>query len=323
MATHAAAASRSAEPYRLPELLQDIRLLDLLELSGTTVQASQALDISQPTVSRRYRLLAQDFGLQRDRLQRQLFRYGSTEALRWLRLGARAHRLAAGHARIGTDPLHQPFLAGLPGLLPTPVRFRSIHTWAALVREGVIDAALVSRLEMQAAGSRLDRSGLQWVELGALPLGLVVPSGLRLDESGLPPVLVPQRSIAPGLHRLLLAEGLRLRAAGNSCNTAEHLVRRALEQELAIPTYAVTACWGNQLEYLPFPRAITTATGVLVPTDTATVRRFTGALELLKEQITQPQLHPEAYPAGLGIKKLVATSQEAAATTRTRPIPMP
>jgi len=30
----------------LPELLNDIRLLDLLELSGTTVQTSQLLNLS-------------------------------------------------------------------------------------------------------------------------------------------------------------------------------------------------------------------------------------------------------------------------------------
>ena len=34
--------------YRLPELLHDIRLLDLLELCGTTVQTSRLLQLSQP-----------------------------------------------------------------------------------------------------------------------------------------------------------------------------------------------------------------------------------------------------------------------------------
>ena len=65
MATAIKAAATSAEPYCLPELLSDIRLLDLLELSGSTVQASQFLSLSQPTVSRRYRSLAQDFDLKR------------------------------------------------------------------------------------------------------------------------------------------------------------------------------------------------------------------------------------------------------------------
>ena len=72
MATHADPIPRQAEPYRVPALLQDIRLLDLLELSGSTVQASELLSLSQPTVSRRYRSLAQDFGLERDPRQRKL-----------------------------------------------------------------------------------------------------------------------------------------------------------------------------------------------------------------------------------------------------------
>ena len=42
-----------AHRYRLPALLQDIRLLDLLELSGTTLEASRLLQLSQPTISRR------------------------------------------------------------------------------------------------------------------------------------------------------------------------------------------------------------------------------------------------------------------------------
>ncbi|MFN9568887.1 MAG: LysR family transcriptional regulator, partial [Cyanobacteriota bacterium] len=57
----------SASQYRLPEMLQDIRLLDLLELCGSTVQTGQLMNLSQPTVSRRYRSLAADFGLARKR----------------------------------------------------------------------------------------------------------------------------------------------------------------------------------------------------------------------------------------------------------------
>ncbi len=37
-----------APHYRLPELLHDIRLLDLLELSGTTVQTRRLVKLSQP-----------------------------------------------------------------------------------------------------------------------------------------------------------------------------------------------------------------------------------------------------------------------------------
>jgi hypothetical protein len=37
-----------AHPYRLPKLLEDIRLLDLLELCGTTVRTSRLMQLSQP-----------------------------------------------------------------------------------------------------------------------------------------------------------------------------------------------------------------------------------------------------------------------------------
>ena len=114
-----------AHHYRLPELLHDIRLLDLLELCGTTVQTSRLVQLSQPTISRRYRLLSEDFGLVRDRRQLWGCGYGTSAAMRLLRLGCRAHRLAAGVARIGSDLLHHPLLAGCPWLLPTPQRFRA------------------------------------------------------------------------------------------------------------------------------------------------------------------------------------------------------
>lgn len=231
---------RPSGAYRIPELLQDIRLLDLLELSGSTVQASRLLSLSQPTVSRRYRLLAQDFGLQQAPRQLKRCCYGSTEAMRWLRLGCRAHRLAAGVARIGADLMHQPFLEGIDGLLPTPTRFRSIHAWATLVREGVLDAALVSGLEIQAAGPQLDWNGLQWLELGTLPICLVrAANNWSSDGSGIKslPVLTPLRAIAPGLHRFLRAQGLSIRTAGNSCITPEDWIERLRSHPVSMAAY--------------------------------------------------------------------------------------
>ena len=80
-----------AHHYRLPELLHDIRLLDLLELCGTTVQTSRLLQLSQPTISRRYRLLSEDFGLVRDRRQLWGCGYGTSAAMRLLRLWQPKH----------------------------------------------------------------------------------------------------------------------------------------------------------------------------------------------------------------------------------------
>jgi hypothetical protein len=282
MATHADPIPRQAEPYRVPALLQDIRLLDLLELSGSTVQASELLSLSQPTVSRRYRSLAQDFDLERNLRQHQRCRYGTSDTMRWLRMGCRAHRLAAGFARIGTDLLHAPLLAGIKGLLPTPVRYRSIHTWAALVRDGVVDAALVSGLEIAAARSQLDWSELQWLELGAMPLALARPPGEAMDPTDLPPVLVPPRALAPGLHRALRHQGLSLRTTGNSCTTAEHWECKAATQGWAIPVVSHPTGWHEQ----PLPTAMQAVIGVLLPAERSTATQLHLLLEAPSRSIS-------------------------------------
>ena len=217
-----------AHHYRLPELLHDIRLLDLLELCGTTVQTSRLLQLSQPTISRRYRLLSEDFGLVRDRRQLWGCGYGTSAAMRLLRLGCRAHRLAAGVARIGSDLLHHPLLAGCPWLLPTPQRFRAAANWLELVRQGVLDGALISGLELEEAEG-LNHQELELLPLGDLPLALAfcpeapvlvgaapgrpTPKG-RAPGGRVAEVLVPDRGVAPGLRRLLRELGLPLRSGG-------------------------------------------------------------------------------------------------------------
>ncbi len=232
-----------AHHYRLPELLHDIRLLDLLELCGTTVQASRLLQLSQPTISRRYRLLSEDFGLVRDRRQLWGCGYGTSAAMRLLRLGCRAHRLAAGVARIGSDLLHHTLLAGCPWLLPTPQRFRAAANWLELVRQGVLDGALISGLELEEAEG-LNHQELELLPLGELPLAMAfcpkapvlvgaVPGrpapGGRVAE-----VLVPDRGVAPGLRRLLRELGLPLRSGGNSLQTPEDWVGRIQGSPLAL-----------------------------------------------------------------------------------------
>lgn len=232
-----------AHHYRLPELLHDIRLLDLLELCGTTVQTSRLLQLSQPTISRRYRLLSEDFGLVRDRRQLWGCGYGTSAAMRLLRLGCRAHRLAAGVARIGSDLLHHPLLAGCPWLLPTPQRFRAAANWLELVRQGVLDGALISGLELEEAEG-LNHQELELLPLGQLPLALAfcpkapvlvgaVPGrpapGGRVAE-----VLVPDRGVAPGLRRLLRELGLPLRSGGNSLQTPDDWIGRIQGSPLAL-----------------------------------------------------------------------------------------
>ena len=266
MAATPDAIPRSIRPYRTPDLLQDIRLLDLLELSGTTVQASALLNLSQPTVSRRYRLLAQDFGL--ERLPRQLkgCRYGSTEAMRCLRRGCRAHRLTAGVARIGADLLHQPLLEELDGLLPAPVRFRSIEAWAELVREGVLDGAIVSGLEFEHVGLP-ERRELDLLQLGRLPLTLMAATQAALGSGATPTqVLVPNRSVAAGLRSSLARLGLNLRTAGHTCQSATDWLQRLKNSALAMPMPELNpASWWQPLQQLPLPEPLYVPTWFVLP----------------------------------------------------------
>jgi hypothetical protein len=224
--------------YRPPELLQDIQLLDLLELCGSAVQTSRVLRLSQPTISRRYHCLARDFDLVRHRRHLWGCEYGTSAALRLLRLAYRAHRLAAGVARLGSDLLHHPLLAGCPWVLPTPQRFRAAAKWLELVRQGVLDGALVSGLELEGA-MELNLQELALVHLGELPLALgfcpEAPGRVPPGPGGpMPEVLVPARGLAPGLRRLLRELGLTLRHGGNSLRTPEDWIGRIQGSSLAV-----------------------------------------------------------------------------------------
>jgi hypothetical protein len=284
-------STRIAHRYQLPELLHDIRLLDLLELSGTTVQASQLLNLSQPTVSRRYRSLAQDFGLLRETRSLKRCRYGSSTAMRLIRLGYRAHRLAAGVARVGSDLMHHHLLAGCDWLLPTPVRFRSVDEWAELVRQGVLDAALISGLELQAA-KEADTSGLRLLELGSLCLALGVKSPLKTQQRQQPPpppsaVLVPHRGLSPGLHRALLNRGLKLRSIGSSCSTAEQWLMRLRGEPLALPLDAAACAngqWAQELMPLPLAAELCSPLWLLLPRTDGMAAVITRTLEHLQHR---------------------------------------
>jgi hypothetical protein len=255
-----------AHHYRLPELLHDIRLLDLLELCGTTVQTSRLLQLSQPTISRRYRLLSEDFGLVRDRRQLWGCGYGTSAAMRLLRLGCRAHRLASGVARLGSDLLHHPLLAGCPWLLPTPQRFRAAANWLELVRQGVLDGALISGLELEEAEG-LNHQELELLPLGQLPLALAFcpkapmlvgavhgrpAPGQRTPGGWVAEVLVPDRGVAPGLRRLLRELGLPLRSGGNSLQTPDDWIGRIQGSPLALVVADREADTWASLQRWPF-----------------------------------------------------------------------
>jgi hypothetical protein len=200
------AISAAASAYRPPALLRDLLLLDLLELTGSTQEASRHLALSQPSVSRRYRRLARDFGLRRDLRLRWGSRFGNNGSIRHLRLAARAHRIGAGQLVLGADPWHRPLLEGVGGLLLPPGRFLSGADWSQLLREGVVDGALVPAWELESGGRA--GPGVRIVELEEMPLALVAPRGGMRRTA-----LAPSFTQAPGMVRLLEAHGLTLQAA--------------------------------------------------------------------------------------------------------------
>jgi hypothetical protein len=246
----------AASRYRPPGLLRDLRLLDALALTGSSEEAGRWLAISQPTVSRRYRRLAADFGLGPRLRQARCGPIGASLSLRQLRLGARWHRFEAGVALLGTDPLHQGLLDGLNGLLAVPHRFRRCQNWLALVQAGVIDAALVSSLELElepdqdpvpqppvAPGSAPQAPAPgpdPWPPLAKavrLPLG---PWPLRLaavGEAGTPlRLLVPPAQLAPGLRTLLAGCAAPLVACAPAALHSLHAWRQQMAAEgLAAP----------------------------------------------------------------------------------------
>jgi len=87
--------------YRIPGSLRDLVLVDLLELTGSTVATAEALAMSQPSVSRRYRGVARDLGLVRNNQMPVGRRFSDTAWMRQLRRGVNHHRLACGVLRIG------------------------------------------------------------------------------------------------------------------------------------------------------------------------------------------------------------------------------
>ncbi|MCS5700269.1 hypothetical protein NZK32_14605 [Cyanobium sp. FGCU-52] len=135
--------------------------------------------------------------------------------------------------RIGSDLLHHPLLAGCPWLLPTPQRFRAAANWLELVRQGVLDGALLSGLELEVAEG-VNLQELELLPLGELPLALGFCPEAPVLVGAVPEVLVPDRGVAPGLRRLLRELGLTLRSGGNSLQTPADWIGRIRGSSMAL-----------------------------------------------------------------------------------------
>ena len=87
-----------------------------------------------------------------------------------------------------------------PWLLPSPQRFRAAANRLELVRQGVLDGALLSGLELEEAEG-VNRQELELLPLGELPLALGFCPEAPILVGAVPEVLVPDRGVAPGLRR--------------------------------------------------------------------------------------------------------------------------
>lgn len=287
MAARSAAWPRHARHYRLPQLLADIRLLDLLELSGSTRQASRLLQLSQPTVSRRYRALAEDFELRPQPGPVHASRFGSNATMHLLRLSCRCHRLQAGVARLGSDLLHHGLLENLPWLLPTPIRFRPSRQWLELVRQGLLDGALISELEL---GQPSRRDGLlQDLELhplGRLPLAVAWCSDREPPHGGdKRRVLVPSEELAAGLRTLLSRQGWLPRSVGPGCVTPEQWRQQLRRSGCAMPmghTSGHDQPWSRELDWLPLAEEAVSPVWLALPEGGAREPLLRHTLEQLR-----------------------------------------
>jgi DNA-binding transcriptional LysR family regulator len=184
-------ATLAATPYRRPELFDGLNTLDLIELCGSMAAAAGPLNLSQPTVSRRYQKISKDFGLNKaSRRHLDDLHYGETTCIRLLRRACQSHRLDSGVLRIGSDPLRQGLMDGAGNVLPVPAQFRHARFLHRLVESSILDGALLSSLEidglLQERPQGPDPLGLGEPASGSVATPTVVTSPVarpRVDES--------------------------------------------------------------------------------------------------------------------------------------------
>ncbi len=239
--------------YQVPSLLADLALLDLIELSGSTVKAAPLLNLSQPSVSRRRRRLQKELGL----MPTPELSQGDGACLRLLRRAAKRHRLDSGVWRLGGDGWAlDPQLMEETVLLGA-LRFAPLAQWQTLVRSHVLDGAFVSGHELRLAGLNcqmqeqrpvLWRSCIAWPLL-QLPLLLVRRGDAPLQPSAIKPwstVLMPSLGFCAGLAAQLRQQQLILGHLSTAQQSPADWLS-ALEQNRAAAALA-TPMWFRQLQ---------------------------------------------------------------------------
>ena len=122
------------QPYRIPQVLRDLQLVDVLELTGSTTASAAQIGLSQASVSRRYRALARELGLQRLAAASMGKRYGDTPWLQLLRRGINSHRLAWGVLRLGGSDQDATLWQGQHGVEWVTLGRRQQQHWQPLLQ---------------------------------------------------------------------------------------------------------------------------------------------------------------------------------------------
>jgi len=133
-------------PYRIPASLRDLVMIDLLELTGSTTATAELLTMSQPNVSRRYRSVARDLGLERRSDAPVGRRFGHTPWITLLRRGVNHHRLASGVLRVGGGRELEPLLAEAPWAHWVRLGRQQQQQWRSLLALELLDAVAVAEL---------------------------------------------------------------------------------------------------------------------------------------------------------------------------------
>lgn len=132
--------------YRIPTALRDLVMIDLLEITGSTTATAELLTMSQPNVSRRYRSVARDLGLERHSDAPVGRRFGHTSWITLLRRGVNHHRLANGVLRVGSGRELEPLIAEVPWAHWVLLGRQQQQEWRSLLALELLDAVAVADL---------------------------------------------------------------------------------------------------------------------------------------------------------------------------------
>jgi len=131
--------------YRVPGLLKDLVMLDMLELTGSTAAAARVLHLSQPTVSRRTRWVMEQLDLLPPSDDDRGRRFKTTAWLQLLRQGVNSHRLAWGVLRIGGAPDAALGLQGQGRVEWVTLGRRQLQHWQPLLQLELLDGVALQQ----------------------------------------------------------------------------------------------------------------------------------------------------------------------------------